>query len=262
MSSVRICAEDGERLEEGAGPTHHCCNFCKAEITADDCGECASCAEQRLNDTVNQSAYAAFDDSEDESVEFEPGKAVRVVVTDETGRVLTVCENHGRNLPGGRVFAGEQFSAAAVRKVKEELGLYIEPGRLLDLPDRELAVTPDSDADVKWFRLQVKAESLDRTGGLDREWLIAGPADTVPIDLVHPDQIPLILAVYGRPQQRCCVSDCGAEWICGRDVPQMHDRCNRCEQQKVQKEKDEEQRAYAASLVEEQHLKRTVSSKY
>ena len=69
--------------------------------------------------------------------------------------------------------------------------------------DRELAATPDSDADVKWFRLQVKAESLDCTGGLDREWLIAGPADTVPIDLVHPDQIPLILAVYGRPQQRC-----------------------------------------------------------
>ena len=50
MSSVRICAEDGERLEEGAGPTHHCCNFCKAEITADDCGECASCAEQHLNE--------------------------------------------------------------------------------------------------------------------------------------------------------------------------------------------------------------------
>ena len=69
---------------------------------------------------VNQSGYDELDDlsdSDDASAGYADGKAVRILVVDEVGRVLTVVENHGRTLPGGKVLEDESWEAAAVRKL-------------------------------------------------------------------------------------------------------------------------------------------------
>ncbi|MEU2246303.1 NUDIX hydrolase [Streptomyces sp. NPDC019224] len=63
----------------------------------------------------------------------------RVVFSDEQGRVLLVrlrapATGQGWGLPGGTVEAGEETPReAAVREVAEELGLSVEPGRLLSV---------------------------------------------------------------------------------------------------------------------------------
>lgn len=59
--------------------------------------------------------------------------AATVIFTDESGRVL-LCEPAYKEVweaPGGAVEADESPRDAAVREVKEEFGLVIEPGRLI-----------------------------------------------------------------------------------------------------------------------------------
>lgn len=55
------------------------------------------------------------------------------VLTDEDGRVLIVKPTYkpGWNLPGGGVDEGETPRCACRRELHEELGLDVEPGRLL-----------------------------------------------------------------------------------------------------------------------------------
>jgi 8-oxo-dGTP pyrophosphatase MutT (NUDIX family) len=63
--------------------------------------------------------------------------AVRVVLTDDGGRVLlfhAVTEDVGPagwwELPGGGIDAGESYLDAAVREIREETGLVLDPARL------------------------------------------------------------------------------------------------------------------------------------
>lgn len=58
-----------------------------------------------------------------------------MVIPDEEGRVLMVCQRHeGKDiwmLPGGAIEEGENAQEAAAREVFEETGLSIRPGDLL-----------------------------------------------------------------------------------------------------------------------------------
>ena len=57
-------------------------------------------------------------------------KLAGCVITDERGRTLLLHRNNGRHkqweIPGGKIDAGETAEQAAVREVKEELGIDID----------------------------------------------------------------------------------------------------------------------------------------
>lgn len=62
------------------------------------------------------------------------------VVRDESGRLLLIRRGHAPSLglwslPGGRIEPGETPAAAAAREVKEETGLDVEVGALLQTVD-------------------------------------------------------------------------------------------------------------------------------
>jgi len=52
------------------------------------------------------------------------------VITDEKGRVLLLHRNNGKHMqweiPGGKIDKGESAKTAAIREVKEELGVVVE----------------------------------------------------------------------------------------------------------------------------------------
>lgn len=70
-----------------------------------------------------------------------PVTAVGAIVLDDAGRVLVV--RRGRppgeglwSLPGGKVEAGERLADAVVREVREETGLEVACGRLVEVVER------------------------------------------------------------------------------------------------------------------------------
>lgn len=60
---------------------------------------------------------------------------VRVIIPDETGRILMVKQHHeGRDIwmvPGGGIEEGENAEQAAIREVKEETGLTVRIKRMV-----------------------------------------------------------------------------------------------------------------------------------
>ncbi|MEU3775769.1 NUDIX domain-containing protein [Streptomyces sp. NPDC032472] len=91
-------------------------------------------------DPVHRAALehaGALDSASHRAVRPKALTAASVVFTDAAGRVLLVEPSYGRpgrwNLPGGGIDSdlGETPREAARREVREELGLELEPGRLL-----------------------------------------------------------------------------------------------------------------------------------
>ena len=116
-------------------------------------------------------------------------RCVGAIVTDGDGRLLLVKRGHepeaGRwSLPGGRVVPGESDPQALVREVREETGLWVEPGRLVgaveraapggavfDIYDYAASVScgvlaaGDDAADVRWVHPR-EIDRLTLTSGL------------------------------------------------------------------------------------------------
>ena len=122
------------------------------------------------------------------------------IITDDGGRLLLIQRGHepeeGRwSLPGGRVWPGESDRDALVREVREETGLYVEPGRLIgeverpapggaifDIHDYAATVSGgmlaagDDAADARWVHPR-DIDRLEVTSGLARtlaEWGVLG----------------------------------------------------------------------------------------
>lgn len=123
-------------------------------------------------------------------------RCVGAIITDDSGRLLLVKRGHepeaGRwSLPGGRVKPRESDWHALVREVREETGLWVEPGRLVgaverpapggavfDISDYAASVSGgqlvagDDAADVRWVHPH-DLDHLSLTSGLARtltEW--------------------------------------------------------------------------------------------
>ena len=120
-------------------------------------------------------------------------RCVGAIVTDDAGRLLLVKRGHepeaGRwSLPGGRVKPGESDWQALVREVREETGLWVEPGRLVGAverpaPDGAVFDIHDYAAGVSGGRLTAGDDAADarwvHPRDLDRLTLTSGLARTL-----------------------------------------------------------------------------------
>jgi ADP-ribose pyrophosphatase YjhB (NUDIX family) len=120
-------------------------------------------------------------------------RCVGAIVTDGDGRLLLVKRGHepeaGRwSLPGGRVVPGESDPQALVREVREETGLWVEPGRLVGAVERPApggAVFDISDyaASVSGGSLAAGDDAADarwvHPRDIDRLTLTSGLAETL-----------------------------------------------------------------------------------
>jgi 8-oxo-dGTP diphosphatase len=120
-------------------------------------------------------------------------RCVGAIVTDGAGRLLLVKRGHepeaGRwSLPGGRVKPGESDWHALVREVREETGLWVEPGRLVGAverpaPDGAVFDIHDYAASVSGGRLAAGDDAADarwvHPRDLDQLTLTSGLAGTL-----------------------------------------------------------------------------------
>ena len=110
-----------------------------------------------------------------------PALSIKGVIIHD-GRVLLLLNERGEwDLPGGRPDAGEDHRAALVREVREEAGLAVEVGALIDehlfevLPqrfvrivayacnlvgDRDVVLSPEH-LDTRWVLLTELGETID-----------------------------------------------------------------------------------------------------
>ena len=96
-----------------------------------------------------------------------PPFSVKAVVLHQGRVLLLVNERDEWDLPGGRPEAGEDHRAALVREVREETGLSVEVGDLLDehmfevLPQRFVQIAAFSCALVGGAEVTLSDEHLD-----------------------------------------------------------------------------------------------------
>lgn len=73
-----------------------------------------------------------------------PTTRISVIIVDENKKILLVRHRKGNRsywvLPGGRLEYGETFNECAIRELKEETGLDIQPDRIVFLSE---AIAPD-----------------------------------------------------------------------------------------------------------------------
>jgi 8-oxo-dGTP diphosphatase len=86
-----------------------------------------------------------------------PFVGVGAVIVDETGRVLLVKRRFDPlagqwSLPGGAVDVGETLEACVVREMREETGLDVEVGRVIEVFDR---ITHDDEGRVQYHYVLV-----------------------------------------------------------------------------------------------------------
>ena len=91
---------------------------------------------------------------------------VGALTYDERGRLLLVqrANEPGRgrwSVPGGRVEAGEDDAAAAVREMAEETGLVVRPGRLVGRVRRGPFAIADYACEVVGGELRAGDDALD-----------------------------------------------------------------------------------------------------
>ncbi|MFB9238390.1 NUDIX domain-containing protein [Plantactinospora siamensis] len=113
--------------------------------------------------------------------------SVSVIVVDEDGRVLLVSHAGNRDgwaVPGGAVDIGESPAQAAVREIREELGVQLSQPRLLDVlggPDYEVTY-PNGDR-VAYVTAVYQAAISDGTPVPDHE-------EISDLDWFTPRQLP------------------------------------------------------------------------
>jgi 8-oxo-dGTP diphosphatase len=105
------------------------------------------------------------------------------------------------NGPGGKVEAGESPREAAVREVREEVGVAVDPGSLAYAGDLHFVFDHDPFMDVRVYRSRSFSGEPTETPEADPEWL---PVADVPYEQMWDDDrfwLPHVLAgraVAGR----------------------------------------------------------------
>ena len=97
-----------------------------------------------------------------------PFVGVGAVIVDESARVLLVKRRFDPlagqwSLPGGAVDVGETLEACVVREMREETGLDVEVGRVIEVFDR---ITHDDDGRVQYHYVLVDYVCRPRGGTL------------------------------------------------------------------------------------------------
>lgn len=135
-----------------------------------------------------------------------PIPSVGIVVVKD-GKVLLVQRGHepGRGrwtIPGGVIEAGETVHEAARREMREECGLEIKPGRLLDTFE---TITRDAAGRVRFHYLILDilgtvlgGELRSGDDALDARWLGAGELDALD---VMPGALKLARAALAQHQR-------------------------------------------------------------
>jgi 8-oxo-dGTP diphosphatase len=114
-----------------------------------------------------------------------PFVGVGAVIVDETARVLLVKRRFDPlagqwSLPGGAVDVGETLEACVVREMREETGLDVEVGRVIEVFDR---ITHDDEGRVQYHYVLVDYVCRPLGGTL------AAASDVADVAWVAPDAL-------------------------------------------------------------------------
>lgn len=126
--------------------------------------------------------------------------AVTAIIHNEEGKVLVVYStDEFWGTPGGALDPGETSVDAVVREVREELGIEVEPERLLAVYSINLTY-PHGDQVAYTsvaFRCRVVSGQLDAVDGEILEWSWLTPAEVVERGIPIPEHV--LYADYDGP---------------------------------------------------------------